>query len=403
MAFWLIVLVLLIAAAALLLVPVLRQPQRDLPEDRDRLNTRFYHQRLKELEQDEEQGVVAERQAMIEELQQNLLSDVPHADKAKPEPLNRWVLLPGVVILVLISVGFYLKTGGLAQVQGWNLVMSEMPSLRERVMNEDKQPLTMEEIARLGLGIRTELQTDPRNVADWVMLGRIGMALNNATTATQAFSHAYQLAPNEPEVALGYAEVLTRSSDPQDNKQAADMLRDMMARNHEDERVLSLLAFNAFEQGDYKKAIGAWEMMLKTLPANDSRREVLKRSIEQAKVQSGEDNSLLNVTINLSPDVERQLPPTAVLVVSVTDGATPIPVAVKQLPLGHFPVTVSLSDANAMMPERLLSTQKQVKVRARISRDGLANPQSGDWFGESAVLPYNKESQISVQIEHQVP
>jgi hypothetical protein len=66
-------------------------------------------------------------------------------------------------------------------------------------------------------------------------------------------------------------------------------------------------------------------------------------------------------------------------------------------------VTVSLSDANAMMPERLLSTQKQVKVRARISRDGLANPQSGDWFGESAVMPYNKESQISVQIEHQVP
>lgn len=41
MAFWLIVLVLLIIAAALLLVPVLRQPQRDLPEDRDRLNTRF--------------------------------------------------------------------------------------------------------------------------------------------------------------------------------------------------------------------------------------------------------------------------------------------------------------------------------------------------------------------------
>ena len=116
MAFWLIVLVLLIIAAALLLVPVLRQPQRDLPEDRDRLNTRFYHQRLQELEQDEEQGVVAERQVMIEELQQNLLSDVPDAQAAKPEPLNRWVLLPGVVILVLISVGFYLKTGGLAQV-----------------------------------------------------------------------------------------------------------------------------------------------------------------------------------------------------------------------------------------------------------------------------------------------
>ncbi|MDN6550024.1 MAG: c-type cytochrome biogenesis protein CcmI, partial [Enterobacterales bacterium] len=197
--------------------------------------------------------------------------------------------------------------------------------------------------------------------------------------------------------------VLTRSNDPEDNKQAADMLANMMVRNHQDVRVLSLLAFNAFEQGDYKKAIGAWEMMLRVLPENDSRREVLKRSIEQAKAQSGEDNTQLSVTINLPPEIERQLPPTAVLVVSVTDGVAPIPVAVKQLPLGHFPVTVSLSDANAMMPERLLSAQKQVKVRARISRDGLANPQPGDWFGESAVMPYNKESQISVQIDHQVP
>ena len=51
------------------------------------------------------------------------------------------------------------------------------------------------------------------------------------------------------------------------------MLCKMMARNHQDVRVLSLLAFNAFEQGDYKKAIGAWEMMLRVLPENDSRRE----------------------------------------------------------------------------------------------------------------------------------
>ncbi|VTR48008.1 Cytochrome c-type biogenesis protein CcmH precursor [Serratia fonticola] len=37
------------------------------------------------------------------------------------------------------------------------------------------------------------------------------MALNNATTATQAFAHAYSLDPSNMEVRLGYAEVLTRS------------------------------------------------------------------------------------------------------------------------------------------------------------------------------------------------
>jgi cytochrome c-type biogenesis protein CcmH len=43
------------------------------------------------------------------------------------------------------------------------------------------------------------------------------MALNNATTATQAFAHAYKLSPINSDVKLGYAEVLTRSGEPQDN------------------------------------------------------------------------------------------------------------------------------------------------------------------------------------------
>ncbi len=114
------------------------------------------------------------------------------------------------------------------------------------------------------------------------------MALNNATTATQAFAHAYQLDPNSLEVRLGYAEVLTRSNDPEDNKQATQLLRRMIAENHGDPRVLSLLAFNAFEQGDFKQAIGAWQVMLQLLPANDPRAEVIKRSIAQAKARQAE-------------------------------------------------------------------------------------------------------------------
>ncbi|RDK83889.1 cytochrome c-type biogenesis protein CcmI [Enterobacillus tribolii] len=405
MAFWFVVLMLLVIAAALLVLPVLREPQRDEVLDRDRLNKSFYQQRLRELEEDEDQGVVAERGAMVQELQQNLLSDIPQQQAAvqQSQPLSRWTLLPGVIVMVVIAVAFYLKSGGLAQVQGWQMVMQEMPQLRERVMNEDKKPLTMEEIARLGLGLRTELQQDPRNVADWVMLGRVGLALNNATTATQAFAHAYQLAPELPEVSMGYAEVLTRSSDPLDNKKAADMLSGMLGRNHQDVRALSLLAFNAFEQGDFKKAIGAWEMMLKLLPADDSRREVIKRSIEQAKAQSGVDNANLTVNVTMSPEVETTLPPQAVLVISVTDGSMPVPVAVKQLPLSRFPLTVSLDDTNAMMPERLLSGMKQVKVHVRVSRDGLATPQSGDWYGDSAVVPYDKKGKVDIQIDRQVP
>ncbi|MDW5499133.1 c-type cytochrome biogenesis protein CcmI [Pseudomonas lundensis] len=403
MAFWLIIIVLLVGAAALLVVPAMRQSDKNTAASRDTLNKAFYQDRLTELEQDEEQGVVAERPELVKELQQNLLNDIPGQQEAQAKPINRWALVPGVALLVVVTVGFYLKTGGLAQVLDWQQVEAQMPELRARVANERAKPLSMEEIARLGLGLRTALQQDDRNINDWMMLGRVGMALNNATTATQAFAHAYQLDPNSLEVRLGYAEVLTRSSDPEDNKQATQMLRKMIAEDHTNLRVLSLLAFNSFEQGDYKQAIGAWQVMLKLLPANDQRAEVLKRSIEQAKSQAGGETVKLGVNVTLSPQASNALPPQGTLVISVTDGTNPVPVAVKQLPLSRFPLSFSLDDSNAMMPERLLSAQHQVKVRVRISQDGLATPQAGDWFGESALQNFSGKEQIDVQINKQVP
>jgi cytochrome c-type biogenesis protein CcmI len=403
MAFWLMIIVLLVGAAALLVVPAMRHSGKNTAASRDALNKAFYQDRLHELEQDEEQGVVAERPELVKELQQNLLNDIPGQQEKQAKPINRWALVPGVVLLVVVTVGFYLKTGGLAQVLDWQQVEAQMPELRARVANERAQPLSMEEIARLGLGLRTALQQDDRNINDWMMLGRVGMALNNATTATQAFAHAYQLDPNSLEVRLGYAEVLTRSNDPEDNKQATQMLRKMIAEDHTNLRVLSLLAFNAFEQGDFKQAIGAWQVMLKLLPANDQRAEVIKRSIEQAKTQADGETVKLAVNVTLSPQATNALPQQGTLVISVTDGTNPVPVAVKQLPLSRFPLSFSLDDSNAMMPERLLSAQHQVKVRVRISQDGLATPQAGDWFGESALQNFSGKEQIDVQINKQVP
>ena len=98
--------------------------------------------------------MVAERPELVKELQQNLLNDIPVEQAAQAKPINRWALVPGVLLLLAVTVGFYLKTGGLAQVLDWRLVQAQMPELRERVANERAKPLSMEEIARLGLGLR---------------------------------------------------------------------------------------------------------------------------------------------------------------------------------------------------------------------------------------------------------
>ncbi|EPM2833354.1 cytochrome c-type biogenesis protein CcmH [Citrobacter freundii] len=195
------------------------------------------------------------------------------------------LFVPGIVVALVVGAVSYYETGNYKQVQVWQQATAQAPALLERALDPKADPLNEEDMTRLALGLRTRLQADPTNVGGWIMLGRIGMVLGNASTATEAYANAYRLDPKNSDAALGYAEALTRSSDPDDNRRGGELLRQLVRGEHANVRVLSMYAFNAFEQQRFGEAVAAWEMMLKLLPANDTRRAVIERSIKQAMEQ----------------------------------------------------------------------------------------------------------------------
>ncbi|MGV3782271.1 cytochrome c-type biogenesis protein CcmH [Citrobacter freundii] len=195
------------------------------------------------------------------------------------------LFVPGIVVALVVGAVSYYETGNYKQVQVWQQATAQAPALLERALDPKADPLNEEDMTRLALGLRTRLQADPTNVEGWIMLGRIGMVLGNASTATEAYANAYRLDPKNSDAALGYAEALTRSSDPDDNRRGGELLRQLVRGEHANVRVLSMYAFNAFVQQRFGEAVAAWEMMLKLLPANDTRRAVIERSIKQAMEQ----------------------------------------------------------------------------------------------------------------------
>ncbi|EDS0068768.1 cytochrome c-type biogenesis protein CcmH, partial [Salmonella enterica subsp. arizonae] len=213
-------------------------------------------------------------------LKQEEFSDAVPADGKRA---GSGAYVPGIVIALIVAAISYYQTGSYGQVKIWRQATALTPVLLERALDPKAQPLNEEEMARLALGLRTRLQNDAGNVEGWLMLGRIGMVLGNAGTATGAYANAYRLDPKNSDAALGYAEALTRSSDPEDNRRGGELLRRLVRSDHTDIRVLSLYAFNAFEQQRFGEAVAAWEMMLKLLPAGDARRAVIERSIRLAQ------------------------------------------------------------------------------------------------------------------------
>ncbi|EEN3929741.1 hypothetical protein DAJ39_23485 [Salmonella enterica subsp. enterica serovar Poona] len=114
-------------------------------------------------------------------------------------------------------------------------------------------------------------------------VGAGSYALTGSYPQVRAWQQATAQTPGLLARALGYAEALTRSSDPEDNRRGGELLRRLVSRDHTDIRVLSLYAFSAFEQQRFDEAVAAWEMMLKLLPAGDARRAVIERSIRLAQ------------------------------------------------------------------------------------------------------------------------
>ncbi|MBY8000276.1 c-type cytochrome biogenesis protein CcmI [Vibrio fluvialis] len=403
--FWISTLILVAIACVFIAIPLIQKKANNDTVLRDELNKAFYKDRLNELQEETAEGLVDNQQDLIADLKQSLLDDIP-ADKQatqQSQVSTLAVLVPSVLLVVLLSYGMYAKFGNYDKVEHWQQVSADLPQLTRKLMAPQDQgvELTDQEMEDLTLSLRTRLYYQPEDSTGWLLLGRIAMANRDMQTAIGAMKHAYALQPQDGDIQLGYAQALMLSDDEMDQTQARSILQRLAKRDYVDLRVYSLLAFDAFERSDYPSAIQYWGLMQKMIGPNDSRYEMLTRSIDSAKRKMGEgvvEGKSVSVTISLADNVV--LPQNAVLIVSVhsADGA-PMPIAAARYPLSSFPRTVVLDDNNSMMQGRKLSDLSTLMVRVRIDTDGNVSTKDGDWFGESQ--PVNLGEQVEVVINKQ--
>ncbi|EEX42321.1 c-type cytochrome biogenesis protein CcmI [Vibrio furnissii] len=404
--FWISTLILVAITCVFVAIPLIQKKANNDTVLRDELNKAFYKDRLNELQEETEEGLVDNEQDLIADLKQSLLDDIPAQEQAKQQSSisTMGVLIPSIALVVLLSYGLYAKFGNYTKVEQWQQVSANLPELTRKLMAPQGQgvELSDQEMQDLTLSLRTRLYYQPEDSTGWLLLGRIAMANRDMQTAIGAMKHAYALEPQDGDIQLGYAQALMLSDDEMDQNQARAILKRLSQRDYVDLRVYSLLAFDAFERADYPSAIQYWGMMQQMIGPNDGRYEMLTRSIESAKRKMGEvvvDGQSVPVTISLASNVT--LPKNAVLIVSIhtADGA-PMPVAAARYPLSSFPRTVVLDDTNSMMQGRKLSSLDALMVRVRIDTDGNVSTKDGDWYGESQAVKLGESVEVVIDKQY---
>ncbi|UPR33683.1 c-type cytochrome biogenesis protein CcmI [Vibrio cyclitrophicus] len=403
--FWISTIILSLAAILLIVLPFINKKANNDEMLRDELNKAFYKDRLVELEVEAEEGLVDNQQELIADLKQSLLDDVPAQQEMKKTQISTLgVVVPSIILVVVVTYGMYFKFGALDKVQHWQEVSSNLPELSKKLMSSEGGALTDDELEDLTLALRTRLHYQPEDSTGWLLLGRIALANRDAETAKDSMERAYKLEPKNEDVQLGFAQALMLSPDEADQNQARLILSRLIQNDYVDLRVFSLLAFDSFERQDYPGAVKYWSIMQQMIGPQDSRYEMLSRSIESAQNKMGDamgvdQGKTVAVTLELSADVNPD--PNSVLIVSVhTADGSPMPIAAARYPLGTFPRTVVLDDGNSMLEGQELSSLETLMVRARLDTDGNVSTRDGDWYGESEVVELGAPVTIDINKQY---
>ncbi|WP_069863815.1 c-type cytochrome biogenesis protein CcmI [Pseudomonas citronellolis] len=381
--FWLAAGLLALVAMAFLLIPLLRGRRAQAEEDRTALNVALYQERLAELDAQHAAGTLddAQLQAGRAEAARELLADT-EGEGERRSRLGRAAPLLAAVLLPLLGLGLYLHWGA-----------SEKLALSRELA---EPPHSMAEMTER---LEKAVQAQPDSAEGWYFLGRTYMTQERFEDAAKAFERAANLSGRQSEVLGQWAQALYFANGKKMAGTAQALADEALKQNPEEVTTLGLMGIAAFEDQRYADAAGYWQRLVAALPADDPSRAAIQSGIERARqhlVERGEKlpeapaaaataGVTLKVRVDLSDAVKGQVKPDdSVFVFARAVNGPPMPLAVKRLKVADLPDEVSLSDADAMMPQLKLSAFPKVELVARVSRAG--NAISGEWIGRSQPL-----------------
>ena len=237
--------------------------------------------------------------------------------------------------------------------------------------------------------LQTELERNPNQPEGWRLLARAQASQGNIAQARDLYAKAVKLAPDEPDLLAEAAEARALASEPRRfDGEAIALLRHALEVQPMHQRARWFLGVAQRQAQQPAEAAKTWEPLLGVVEAGTA--NSLREQINAARAEAGlaplpaspaakAPEALLRVTVDIAPALKSKLGAGDVLfVIARQPNGPPMPVAVKRLPVGDFPMTVELGDGDSPMPTMKLSQAGTVEVLARISRQGVANRATGD-------------------------
>jgi len=262
--------------------------------------------------------------------------------------------------------------------------------------------------------LEARLQKSPGDVEGWRMLGRTYLVSGRADDAVAAYEKASALTGGrDPVLELDLAEALVLTDKPEVKDRARGIIDAALAADENNQKALWYSGLMAVRADDPDTARKQWTRLLESNPPEEIR-QILVAQLAELGVAvpqpaaapaaapamggmggmggmaggspaAGETRGrTIRIAVSVDPSLTGKLRPGTTVFVSAREAGIPgPPIAAVRIASDELPTTVVLSDANTMIEGRDLSSVDQVQLVARVAFGGTAVTTSGDLVGEA--------------------
>ena len=390
-------------------------------------NTQIVKQRLVELEREVQEGLISEhdkRQA-VDELKLALVDE--SAFESHKTGNAKLPLAIGGVLALVCGIVVYAQVNQVGRVAKAQQAIDALPELSQQLASGNANNLTQEDIANLALAIRQRLREEPQDDTGWMYFGRLMLSIGQEVQAIEAIDKAVSLSPSNSANRITLAQALMTTGDVNNLERAQSILLGLLQDTPQNDNLALMMAVVSAQLGDLDNTRRFYQQVEGKLPSDSDMAQRLSARIKELEGNSSEmvllqtggtvqkqssvndgGNAIetgFDVTVSLSKEADANAPKAGFLIVFAQDANSDnkMPAAVVKLPIEDFPISVSLTTDNAMMPQFTLATLSEVVITARLSKDGNVAVSEGEWQGSTeATVVANELSSLSVIINKEL-
>lgn len=260
-----------------------RERHHQLIQQRDRLLAQLNELDVEEGDRNMEPAIAADERARLEAELAGVLRELDRLQTAGDRPAGDSTA-PAAPALRRLWYGalaaFFVLLPGIA---GGLYLMHFTPPPADPFEIVAPDRVTPQQILDMVARLERRLAESPDDARGWARLGRSYAVLGREKDAEQAYSKAYQLAPEDSQIVAEFAWLLYQ----RDPGYTGEPVRSLYARLNrlepDNPEALWFLGLAAYQKQDLRVALGYWERLHKTLPPDSPTAKDLETVIARAR------------------------------------------------------------------------------------------------------------------------